>query len=200
VKFLVFQHAAAEHPGIFRDLLRADCIAWDAVELDEGVPIPPLDGYDALMVFGGPMDVWQEDRHPWLAAEKAAIRRWVRDKREPFLGVCLGHQLLADALGGRVQLMSKPEVGVFDIRLTAAGRLAPLFEGMPPVFPSLQWHSAEVSELPPHAVSSPKMNIALFRRSSWARRPTAFSTTSSRMNGPSPNGARSRSIVVRSKR
>jgi GMP synthase-like glutamine amidotransferase len=152
VKFLVFQHAAAEHPGIFRDLLRADCIAWDAVELDEGVPIPPLDGYDALMVFGGPMDVWQEDRHPWLAAEKAAIRRWVRDKRAPFLGVCLGHQLLADALGGRVQLMSKPEVGVFDIRLTAAGRLAPLFEAMPPVFPSLQWHSAEVSELPPHAV------------------------------------------------
>lgn len=152
MRFLVFQHAAVEHPGVLRDFLRADCIPWDAIELDQGAAIPPLEGYDALMVLGGPMDVWQEDRHPWLALEKVAIRQWVNERRAPFLGVCLGHQLLADALGGKVGLMSEPEIGVLEVKLTDAGRSAPLFEGMPAAFPVLQWHSAEVSELPRHAV------------------------------------------------
>jgi GMP synthase-like glutamine amidotransferase len=152
MRFLVFQHASVEHPGVLRDFLRGDSISWDVIELDQGAEIPPLAGYDALMVLGGPMDVWQEDRHPWLADEKAAIRRWVNERRAPFLGVCLGHQLLADALGGKVKLMSEPEIGVLEVKLTEAGRSAPLFEGMPAAFPVLQWHSAEVSELPVRAV------------------------------------------------
>jgi GMP synthase-like glutamine amidotransferase len=152
MRFLVFQHARVEHPGVLRDFLRADSTPWDVVELDEGAEIPPLAGYDALMVLGGPMDVWQEEQHPWLVREKAAIRQWVNEKRAPFLGVCLGHQLLADALGGKVKLMSEPEIGVLEVKLTEAGRSAPLFEEMPPVFPVLQWHNAEVSELPANAV------------------------------------------------
>ena len=55
MRILVFQHIPVEHPGIFRDFLDADGIAWDAVELDAGEPIPSLDGYDALWVTGGPM-------------------------------------------------------------------------------------------------------------------------------------------------
>src|SRR5215831_14740053 len=68
MRFLVFQHIAIEHPGIFRDFFAADGIAWDAVELDAGEAIPSFDGYDALWVMGGPMDVWETDRHPWLVA------------------------------------------------------------------------------------------------------------------------------------
>lgn len=151
MRFLVFQHLAAEHPGSLRDLMRADGVTWDTVELDEGEPIPPLDGYDALLVFGGPMDVWQEDEHPWLVPEKAAIRAWVAQER-PYLGVCLGHQLLADALGGRVGLMPAPEVGVREIRLTADGKAAPLFAGLPSPCATLQWHGAAVLDLPPGGV------------------------------------------------
>ena len=77
MRFLVFQQIACEHPAIFRDFLEADGIAWDAVELDEGEAVPEFGGYDALLVMGGPMDTWQEAEHPWLVAEKRAIRRWV---------------------------------------------------------------------------------------------------------------------------
>ena len=92
MKFLVFQHIDIEHPGIFRDFMRADGIAWDTVELDEGDPIPQLEGYDALISMGGPMDVFEEDAHPWIADEKVAIREAVAERDMPFLGVCLGHQ------------------------------------------------------------------------------------------------------------
>lgn len=151
MRLLVFQHIAVEHPGVLADFLAADGLAWDAVELDLGEPIPPLDGYDALWVMGGPMDVWQEDAHPWLLAEKAAIREWVARDR-PFLGVCLGHQLLADALGGRVGLMPGPEVGVLTVEMTEAARTDPLLAGFGPFETCLQWHGAAVLEPPAGAV------------------------------------------------
>jgi hypothetical protein len=62
MKFLIFQHARVEHPAIFREFFAADGIEWHAIELDEGEPIPSLDGFDALMAFGGPMDVWMSAR------------------------------------------------------------------------------------------------------------------------------------------
>jgi GMP synthase-like glutamine amidotransferase len=153
MRFLVFQHIACEHPGILRDYLEADGIAWDAIELDEGDSIPSLDRYDALWVMGGPMDVWEEDQHPWLIAEKRAIREAVIERGLPYLGLCLGHQLLASALGGAVGKMSAPEVGILDIDLTATGRSDPLFADLPARLTALQWHGAEVQHLPEGAVS-----------------------------------------------
>src|SRR3972149_7849453 len=96
MKFLVLQHLAVEHPGVLRDFWHDAGVTWDAVELDEGEAIPSdLAGYDAMIAMGGPMDVWQEDAHPWLKTEKAAIRDWVVGRGGPFPGICLGHQLLA---------------------------------------------------------------------------------------------------------
>jgi carbamoylphosphate synthase small subunit len=106
MRLLVFQHIAIEHPGVFREFLKQDGIRWDAVELDEGQPIPDLRAYDALWVMGGPMDVWDVEDNPWLIPEKRAIRQWVRELKRPFLGVCLGHQLLALAAGARTRRLA----------------------------------------------------------------------------------------------
>lgn len=152
MRFLVFQHIACEHPGVFRDFLKADGIAYDAVELDEGEAIPSLENYDALWVMGGPMDVWEETHHPWLIAEKAAIREAVMQRRMPYMGLCLGHQLLGAALGGKVGKMKAAEVGILDVELTSEGRADPVFAGMAQKQKALQWHGAEVQAAPEGAV------------------------------------------------
>ena len=148
MRILVLQHVDVEHPAIFRDFLAEDGIAWDAVELDRGEAIPPLAGYDQLWAMGGPMDVWEEDQHPWLVTEKRAIREAVLERGMPYLGVCLGHQLLGAALGGEVGKAPQAEVGVLDVALTPAGRDDPLFEGIADRFKALQWHGAEVRRAP----------------------------------------------------
>lgn len=148
MRILIFQHIACEHPGSLREFMREDGIETHAVELDEGEPIPSLDEYDALMVMGGPMDVWQKAEHSWLEPEIAAIRTWIADMDRPFLGFCLGHQLLAEALGGAVEPADQPEIGVMSVALTDAGKSNPLFAGIPHEFPCFQWHSAEVTRLP----------------------------------------------------
>ena len=148
MKILVLQHAEVEHPGSFRRFLQEDGHSWDAVELDAGEALPPIDGYDALWVMGGPIDVWQEDEHPWLKAEKAFIRDAVEGSGVPFLGLCLGHQLLAEALGGRVGVSQIPEIGVMDVALTEEGASGVLMDGLPERFETLQWHSAEITRLP----------------------------------------------------
>lgn len=144
---LVFQHIACEHPGVFRDFLQQDGIEWRAVELDAGEPVPPLADYAALWVMGGPMDVWQEAEHPWLGGEKQAIREAVEDRNMPFLGLCLGHQLLAEALGGKVG-PGQPEIGILPVVRTDAARESAFLQGFPDSLDVLQWHGAEVKRAP----------------------------------------------------
>jgi GMP synthase-like glutamine amidotransferase len=108
------------------------------------------------------MDVWQIEKHPWLSAEKQAIRRWVRELQRPFLGICLGHQLLADALGGKCDLQRRGEIGILEIELTQEGRRDSLFSGMPAHQRVLQWHSVNVTQPPDGAkvlASSQQCNV-----------------------------------------
>jgi GMP synthase-like glutamine amidotransferase len=146
-RLLVFQHLDVEHPGIFREFLAADEITWDMVELDRGESIPDLEAYDGLWVMGGPMDVWEESDNPWLVAEKQAIKRAVLDLNMGYMGICLGHQLLASALGGEVG-KGTSEVGVMPVELTADGRASTYFDGLPSTLDCLQWHGAEVTAVP----------------------------------------------------
>ena len=97
------------------------------------------------------MDVWEEEKYPWLRQEKAVIREAVSKRLMPYFGICLGHQLLADALGGEVGPATQSEIGVFDIDKTSKGEENSFLDGLPNTFKCLQWHSAEVKRAPKNA-------------------------------------------------
>ncbi|MBD0336954.1 MAG: type 1 glutamine amidotransferase [Cyanobacteria bacterium Co-bin13] len=147
MKFLVIQHLVVEGFGIFNQLCRKAGIDLDVVQIENGDALPDLAPYAALWVMGGPMNVDQEAQYPWLVQEKALIRQAVA-LRKPYLGICLGAQLLADALGGDVGAMSAAEVGVLPITLTPKGWDHPLLRGLALTTPVLQWHGYEIKRLP----------------------------------------------------
>ena len=146
MRLLALQHIACEHPGVFTEVIGERGVEVTAVELDEGEPLPDWRQFDAVLAMGGPMGAGDDRDHPWLASERELIAAAVADGR-PFLGVCLGAQLLAAALGAAVMPCERPEVGLLDVELTEEGRADPLFAGLDQPLVSLQWHG-DTFELP----------------------------------------------------
>ena len=145
-RFLVFQHSPWEEPGRF--LVRsamAHGIRLDIVELWQQ-PIPDISPYYGLIVLGGSMNVDQDKQYPFLKAEKETIHR-VIEKDMPYLGFCLGHQLLAEALGCSVRPNHCISVGLIQGKVTHQGRVHALFKDMPTTFTLFKWHSQAV--IPP---------------------------------------------------
>jgi GMP synthase-like glutamine amidotransferase len=142
---LVFQHMDNEPPGLYGEFLREAGARVEVVHLHRGEDIPSLAPFDFLLCMGGAMDVWETEAYPWLVAEKAAIREWALKWQRPYMGVCLGLQLLTEALDGEVGLARAAEVGMGDIRLTGEHRLS---AGLARDLRVMQWHHAEVTKLP----------------------------------------------------
>lgn len=138
-KACVLQHISCEPPGFFSVLLRKHGIAVQTVELDEGDALPDWREVDMVLAMGGPMGVNDERDHPWLAAEKDWIAAAVRSGM-PYLGVCLGAQLLAASLGAEVHAGPVPEVGVLPVVMTSDGRADPVFAALGEAIAALQWH------------------------------------------------------------
>ena len=138
----------SQNPGIFRDFADSQNISFHEVDLHAGEKIPELRDYDALWVMGGSMNVWEEDKYPWLIEEKEAIRQAVKDLKIPFLGICLGHQLLAEALGGKAEKADNHEVGLFEITPTIEGQNHPLLNGFDSSEKWVNVHLVEVTESP----------------------------------------------------
>ncbi len=149
-RFLALQHIVCEPPGAFENELRRWDATLDRVELDAGEPLPDDHrAFAGIIVMGGPMGAYDDDRFPWLTAEKRFIARAVADD-VPVWGVCLGAQLLAASLGADVGPGPEPEVGVLSVQRTPAGAEDPVFALAPDAFAALQWHS-DTFALPPGA-------------------------------------------------
>ena len=145
---LVLQHIAIEDPGYMKDLMEAEGWQLTQIELDEGGSIPAdLSGFDAMLCMGGPMDTWMVNEHPWLIEEKRRIHDWVVTMGKPFLGFCLGCQLLGEILGGKIVKSEPAEIGVLDIDMTPASKQDSLFSEYPTTIKAVQWHSYEVQGL-----------------------------------------------------
>jgi GMP synthase-like glutamine amidotransferase len=149
-----------EGPAYFEALLAArEFSAEKHIVPEAGLP---ANGGDLLLVMGGPMSV--NDPDAWIAAETEFIRKHVASGL-PYLGICLGSQFLAKATGGRVYKGESPEIGMFPIRLTSAGRVDPALKAWPAEMDVLEWHGEGV-ELPDSAVilaSSELFPVQAFR-------------------------------------
>jgi GMP synthase-like glutamine amidotransferase len=147
VRVLAIVHQSDAGPGVF-----AAPIEERGVELNEwrpvdGQPAPELEGYDAVLSFGGAMNA--ADGDAWIEAERSCLRAAIA-RGTPLLGVCLGAELVAEAAGGRVRRSAAPEIGWHRVLRTTAGAEDPLIGTMPESFVAFQWHSYEF-ELPPGA-------------------------------------------------
>ena len=136
-RVLALQHIEIDPPGYLGELLREHSIPYDVVIVQES-KLPDPASYGAILSMGGPEFAGDEELL-YLAREKALIRRAV-DLDIPFLGICLGGQLLASALGAPVISKGLTEVGFFDARFTAQGMRDPLFAGLPGYQHMFHWH------------------------------------------------------------
>ena len=126
----------------------ADGLNLTTIELDEGEKIPnDLSKFDGMFCMGGPMDTFMEKEHPWLIEEKKRIKDFVINLKKPYLGFCLGCQLLGEVVGGKVVKSSLAEIGMMDINFTEEKKEDNLFFKFPDKIKSLQWHSYEVQGL-----------------------------------------------------
>ena len=169
MNIIVLQHIKIEDPGYIKDLMLADGFNITTIELDEGEKIPTdLSNFDAMFCMGGPMDTWMEKKYPWLIDEKKAIKEFVVSLRKPYLGFCLGCQLLGEIIGGKVVKSKNPEIGMLNINFSKNKKNDPLFYKFPEEITSLQWHSYEVQGLEEnndvtHLASSPETKYQIFK-------------------------------------
>ena len=169
MRILILQHIKIEDPGFIKDLMIKDGAELTTIELDEGEKIPSdLLKFDAMFCMGGPMDTWMEKEHPWLIDEKKKIKEFVVDLKKPYLGFCLGCQLLGEIVGGKVVKSNIPEIGMLNISFSNNKSNDALFSKFPDQITSLQWHSYEVQGLEnnkdvTHLASSPETKYQIFK-------------------------------------
>jgi len=148
MRILILQHIKIEDPGFIKDLMLKDGVELTTIELDEGEKISTVfSKFVAMFCMGGAMDTWMEKEYPCLIDEKKKIKEFVVNLKKPYLGFCLGCQLLGEVVGGKVVKSNTPEIGMLNINFSNNKNNDLLFSKFPDKITSLQWHSYEVQDL-----------------------------------------------------
>ncbi|RZA06569.1 MAG: type 1 glutamine amidotransferase [Proteobacteria bacterium] len=137
MRTLILQHTAEEKPGTLEQWLEQARFPFHVHHFYVEGPAPTAEAYDWLIVLGGPMNVDEEEKHPWLKTEKEFLRTWVASSK-PVLGICLGGQLLAQALGGSVAKSEQREIGFHNVERTGSDH--PALRRWPRELAVFQWH------------------------------------------------------------
>jgi GMP synthase-like glutamine amidotransferase len=146
MNILIIKHVDIEGPGLIENCLKQENILYQILNLNSNIHLPKLDDFTHLVILGGPMNVYEEDRYPFLKDEDLFIKEAIqRGKR--ILGICLGAQLIAKALGAKVFKAPAKEIGWYDVSLTKIGSQDSLFSILPKTFPVFQWHE-DTFEIP----------------------------------------------------
>lgn len=149
---LIVQHVAVEPPGLIGDAVAVAGVSARTVRVFAGEPVPTdASGFRSVVVMGGPMGVADVGRLSHLRDEMKLIESALKH-RVPVLGVCLGSQLLAATLGGKVTAGPAKEVGWHPVTVLADGRRDRLLASAPPQFDAFHWHG-DVFDLPTGAVA-----------------------------------------------
>ncbi|UKL14299.1 type 1 glutamine amidotransferase [Dissulfurimicrobium hydrothermale] len=139
MRICYIQHESFEGIGAIGGWAAEKGYTVSGVHVYKGDPLPEVDAFDWLIVMGGSMGVYDEDRYPWLSKEKKFIEASIKADKL-ILGVCLGAQLLANVLGAPVRRNIVKEIGWFDVSLTPHGWNSPIFKGLPATFKAFHWH------------------------------------------------------------
>jgi GMP synthase-like glutamine amidotransferase len=143
---LIIKHVDIEGPGLIEYCLRKQKLSYRIINLEGGDPLPKLDPLSLVILLGGPMNVYEEDCYPFLKDEDLFIKEAIQ-RGKFILGICLGAQLIAKALGAKVFKAPVKEIGWYDVSLTKIGSNDPLFSYLPKTFPVFQWHE-DTFEIP----------------------------------------------------
>ena len=151
-KIIVLQHHPAETLGTIADALESAALAWQYVRVYEGQALPKeMRGAGGLIVMGGPQTVYQLDRYPYLREELRLIEDALKENK-PILGICLGSQLLAAAIGAKVYRNTEREIGWYRVRFSEAAKDDRLLRGLANEFVAAHWHS-DIFDLPAGATA-----------------------------------------------
>ena len=143
----IIKHIDIEGPGTLGDYLDHKGIPYQIIDLGQGQSLPQdFAKMDAVIVLGGPMNVDEEGQYPFLKQEHLFIQEILK-RNIPFLGICLGSQLLAKAAGARVVKSPVKEIGWYQIQLTPEGSKDPLFKNFKEAEPIYHWHG-DMFEIP----------------------------------------------------
>ncbi|MEJ5365732.1 MAG: type 1 glutamine amidotransferase [Desulfosoma sp.] len=135
----VLEHVPFEGPGHIAQWGAAQGFEIRTTRLHAGEPLPAPHAFDWLIVMGGPMNIYEDDLYPWLAEERRFINSAVISGKT-ILGICLGAQLLADALGSTVFRGMFKEIGWHPVEMTPEAAVSPLFKDFPSSFHAFHWH------------------------------------------------------------
>ena len=137
---LFIKHIGIEGPGTIADFLEDNKLPYEVIDLSQGDKVPKLEkDFQAVICLGGPMNVYEEEKYRFLKEEDILLKRIVEEE-VPFLGICLGAQLIAKATDAQVKKNPEKEIGWYKIVLNDNGLRDDLLKDLPEVFRVFQWH------------------------------------------------------------